>query len=174
MLPELYFVNTPYERVSRHLEILRRLGSSLDKTEEEPPRVLDFHLAPGHALAECTFCAFDEGEPGLLAKMCGLMLWLNLRVHTAFIYTLDNGSGVLEEGARPIALDTFLLSERHFGYERALSAKTQARLKQEIHNFLQGETTTAPWLSRARRRSLAALQIHDLRLKISRTMSARA
>ena len=119
VLPELYFVNTPYERVNRHLEILRRLGGSLDNTEAEPPRVLDFHLAPERTLVECTFCAFDEGEPGLLAKMCGLMLWLNLRVHTAFIYTLDNGSGVLEEGARPIALDTFLLSERHFGHDRA-------------------------------------------------------
>ena len=46
-----------------------------------------------------------------------------------------------------------------------LSAKTQDRLQQEIHNFLQGETTIAPWLSRARRRSLAALQIHELRLE---------
>ena len=168
VLPELYFVNTPYERVNRHLEILRRLGDSLDTTQEKPPRILDFYLAPERTLVECTectFCAFDEGEPGLLAKMCGLMLWLNLRVHTAFIYTLDNGSSVLAEGARPIALDTFLLSERHFGHDHAISAKTQARLQQEIHNFLQGETTMAPWLSRARRRSLAALEIHDLRLE---------
>ncbi len=164
-LPDIYFVNTPPERVNRHIEILRQLGDSLDVDSGDQARIIDFHRAPGRALDECTFCAFDEGEPGLLAKMCGLMLWLNLRVHTAFIYTLDTGSEVLREGARPIALDTFLISERHFGIDRALSHKTQNRLKQEIDGFFNGAEIASDWLSRARRRMLSPVQIHALRLE---------
>lgn len=174
VLPDIYFVNTPQARSQRHLELLERL--SLARSP-----LLDFHEAPGRPLTECTLCAFDESAPGLLAKMCGTMAALDLSIHTAFIYTLrletsaQDGSESAADGearlslapasqaaaGRAVALNTFLMSQSYFGHDRALTEKTQRRLKAELCRVLSGQSGVAALLARSRR-SLAPLQIHEM------------
>lgn len=179
VLPDIYFINTPEARSRRHMELLSRLGQS------KAAPLLDFYEAPGSPLTECTLCAFDEAAPGLLSKLCGTMAALDLSVHTAFIYTLRLGSGATQsdapgaesnaprgsglalapasqaEAGRAVALNTFLMSESYFGHDRALTPKTQRKLRLELCRVLSGQADVPALMARSRR-SLAPLQIREL------------
>ncbi len=179
VLPDIYFINTPADRSERHLELLGRLSSAHNAP------LLEFHEAQGSPLTECTLCAFDEAVPGLLAKLCGTMAALDLSVHTAFIYTLRLASpqpGAAPNGAqaaksplvlasasevgagRAVALNTFLMSESYFGHDRALTPKTQRKLKSELCRVLRDQAGVRK-LRAGGRRPFAPLQIHELQIE---------
>jgi len=164
VMPDVYFVNTPVSRSLRHLDLLRHLASvqgDANAPEKTPP-LLDFHVTGGQPLTETTFCAWDQGEPGLLSQLCGTMAALNLSVHTAFIYTLRDADGALGlQSDRDVALDTFLLSENYFGHDRAMTAKTHKKLKAELSRVLRGEVSVSQLLAKSRR-PFAPIVIHDL------------
>lgn len=164
VMPEMYWVNTPQSRMERHLEVLARIGRGECQTDG-PGCVFDFTAQPGTPLTELTFCSYDDAEPGLLAKLCGTMAGLNLRIHTAFIYTLHDEDGFFgAQAQRPIALDTFLLSQSYFGHDRVLTAKTKKSLSDELARVLRGENTVAYLLARRHRRPLTPLNIYDIAL----------
>jgi UTP:GlnB (protein PII) uridylyltransferase len=161
VMPDVYFVNTPAARSLRHLDLLRHLSTAHQGTALSTP-LLDFHVTPGQPLTETTFCAWDEGEPGLLSRLCGTMAALNLSIHTAFVYTVRDREGVLGlDPGRDIVLDTFLVSESYFGHDRAMTAKTHKKLKTELCRVLRGEVSVGQMLSR-KRRPFAPLHIHEL------------
>jgi type IV secretory pathway protease TraF len=175
VLPDIYFVNTPDERAERHEAMIARLqsnqsnigrgaGASANGEAENcgaSTPLLEFYSAPGLPLSECVLCAHDEDGPGLLSKLCGTMAALGLSIHTAFIYTLRDGSATASELERPIVLDTFLVSESYFGHDRALTLKTQKKLRAEMCRVLSGQASVPQLLFRARR-ALAPVEIHDL------------
>ena len=67
IMPDLYFINTPSTQMERHLALLRGL-----KGEQTCAISLDFHNTSG-TLTQLTVCAYDDAQPGLLAKVCGVL-----------------------------------------------------------------------------------------------------
>ena len=139
---------------------------ALSQPQEQP--LLLFHDTPGVGMSELTFCAWDSAAPGLLAQLCGTMAALKISIHTAFIYTFRDERNLLghfaaPDAARSIALDTFLISESHFRHDRALGNKNKKRLQSELSAVLRGESSVRGLLQKARLRSFAPLEIHELR-----------
>jgi UTP:GlnB (protein PII) uridylyltransferase len=152
VMPDLYFINTPAARMQRHLELLRRLPDEM--------LLLDFDRPLGTLLTELTLCAYDDCEPGLLAKVCGTLSALRVDIHTAFIYTVrdtlhEQYKGEVPQSAqepRWIVFDTFLLTEPYQGYDRPLSTETMRRVRHELTRVLEGQSTVEQLVSRARQR----------------------
>jgi UTP:GlnB (protein PII) uridylyltransferase len=158
VMPEMYFVNTPITRMRRHYELLTQLGSA-GSTLELQPQI-------GAPLSEMNFAAYDDSEPGLLAKLCGTLSALQLSIHTAFIYTFrDEESTFGLDPQRWVALDTFLISENYRGFDRTPTAPTEKKLRQELARVLLNETTVAQLLSKARRRPFAPLNIYEIAME---------
>jgi [protein-PII] uridylyltransferase len=158
VMPEMYGVNTPLTRMARHRDIIARMVSE--------GSTLEFFTVPGRALTEMTLCAYDDAEPGLLSKLCGTLSALHLEIHTAFIYTFrDEQSTFDADPARPIALDTFLITENYKGYDRPVSPETEQAVRLELSRVQSGQTTVAHLISRAQRRTLAPLNIYEIRIE---------
>lgn len=170
IMPDLYFVNTPQSHMNRHWVLLQRL--------EREKLVLDFHRHAGARLTDLTLCAFDDAEPGLLAKVSGTMSALGVSIRSVFAYALESeklaqllfqsSSRTIDElrtilGERTIVLITLILSEPLFGRERALSARLQNRAHHELNRVLDGETTVARLMAQKRRRPYPPLMVHEVR-----------
>jgi UTP:GlnB (protein PII) uridylyltransferase len=155
VMPEMYFVNTPITRMRRHVEILQQLGRN--------GSTLELHPQIGAPLSEMTFVAYDDSEPGLLAKLCGTLSGQQLSIHTAFIYTFrDTQSTFGLDPNRWVALDTFLVSENYRGLDRTPTAHSEKKLRQDLARVLLNEITIAQLLSKARRRPFAPLNIYEI------------
>lgn len=128
-LPDFYFVNTPISRMRRHLQMIGALA--------EIPLRLDFHQPPSALFTELTLCAGDDAAPGLLSKVAGTLSYLKINIDTAWIHTLRDPNHI--ESGRRVVLDTLILSEMGRGASRALSEKTQAKVRQTLTPVLRGE-----------------------------------
>ncbi|HEX9995609.1 MAG TPA: hypothetical protein VGB45_00575 [Abditibacterium sp.] len=150
-LPDFYFVNAPISRMRRHLALIRQLP--------QRPVIVDFHRPPGANFTELTLCAQDEAQPGLLSKVAGTLAALKINIHTAWIHTLTDPHQ--SQDKRRVVLDTLILSEPHFGRNRPLSAKTQARVSATLTEMLGGENVHKLML-RSLRSARGTLRISDL------------
>lgn len=138
-LPDFYFVNTPRSRMRRHLELLRALPAR--------PLQIEFHRPPEAQFTELMLCAYDQTQPGLLARVAGALAALKVNVHTAWIHTLRDPHGADQAGA--VVLNTLITSENYFRRTRPLSAKTREEVAALLRELLQSDTplaseTTAP------------------------------
>lgn len=156
IMPDLYFINTPATQMERHLALLRMLKSEGKKADT---LTLDFHNAPG-TLTQLTVCAYDDANPGLLAKVCGALAAHRISIHTAFVFTagsnaldaaLCRSTGANQAAQRGIVLDTLFLSEPYGRRGRALSAATTARVRADITRVLRGEVEPDSLLARTAR-----------------------
>ncbi len=143
-LPDFFFVNTPISRMRRHLQMIGALSQT--------PLLLDFHQPPSALFTEMTLCTSDDAAPGLLSKVAGALSHLKINIDTAWIHTLRDPNQI--ESGRRIALDTLILSETGRGASRALSAKTQAKVRQTLTPVLSGEISVEslvgkPWFPAA-------------------------
>lgn len=159
-MPDLYFINTKVAQMKRHLQLLSHLPHE--------KLVVDFDRPVGTLLTELTLCAYDDCEPGLLAKVCGTLCALRVDIHTAFIYTvrdtlhnqyLGDGSQTHQGSREPrrIAFDSFLLTEPYRGHDGPLSDTTMQRVRYELTRVLEGQITTEQLLTRARHRARPAI-----------------
>jgi len=148
-MPDLYFVNTPRARMRRDWE-------SLERVQADGPDFA-FYRPPQATLTEFTICAYDEAQPGLLAKVSGALLALNLNVHTAFLYTLPDA----HTPARRMVLATFLLGETYRGRPKPLEAGTEEQTRRVLDAVLRGHTDVRDLLGR-RWRPEAPLEIRAL------------
>jgi [protein-PII] uridylyltransferase len=103
-LPAAYVLNTPLPTVAAHLKFLEQL----------PTEKLIVDFAPesrGH-FTEATVVTYDDAEPGLLSKICGVVHALSAEVLAAHAYTLHVTSslGGDHPPGRAIVLDRLSLS----------------------------------------------------------------
>ncbi len=126
-LPAGYILNTPLDEIALHLQLIRRLDAE--------GVVLDVFNRPGDDFTELTICAYDDPQPGMLAKITGVLFGCGTDIHKAQVYTV--------EGRRPVALDTLWvrssghpLSDARAGkVKRALQAVLSGR--QEVEGYLK-------------------------------------
>jgi [protein-PII] uridylyltransferase len=159
IMPDLYFINTPASQMQRHLDLLQQI--------EAQPITLHFHRPGASPLTELTVCAYDDTEPGLLAKVCGTLSAHRVNIHTAYIFTasseaLDSALCRPIQPARNIVLDTLLVSEPYGRRERALTNGTIARVHNDLTRVLNSEVTTAQLLMKATRRPYPAVQTYEI------------
>lgn len=158
IFPDSYFVNTPGSERVRHCRMLRSL--------REGDVQMEFHHHATGRFTELTLCAFDDHEPGLLAKVSGALSSLGIDVRTAFIYTIeakDVGEYSPADEGRRIAFDILFLSRRRYRkHDRALSEEAVQRTREALQSVLSGTKSVAFSLRRTLRRPAPPLRIDDL------------
>ncbi len=94
-LPASYVLNTPLPTVATHLKFLDQLP--------QEKLIVDFYQNPRDPFTEMTIISYDEPQPGLLSKICGVVYAAGAEIYMAQVFTLRGsglGSGVagLESG----------------------------------------------------------------------------
>lgn len=134
-LPDFYFVNTPLSRMRRHLELLRALPQT--------PLQIEFHRPAGAQFTEMMLCGYDAAQPGLLARIAGVLADLRVNVHTAWIHTLRDPHGAGAPNAE-VVLDTLITSENYLRRTRPLTHKTEASLAEALRALIEHPAVPAP------------------------------
>jgi [protein-PII] uridylyltransferase len=118
LLPPAYFLNTPMELVSLHMEMLSKLLSS------EGPLI---EVVEREGMSEIVICAFDDPVPGLLSKITGTLYAGDVDIYTVYAYTLNSDFG-------RIALDSIWASYKG----RALSGYKARKAVDALEDVLRG------------------------------------
>lgn len=79
-LPAAYVLNTPLPTMATHLKFLDQLP--------EEKLIVDFYPLQGRSFAEMTIVAYDDADPGLLSKICGVVHAGGADILAAHVYTL--------------------------------------------------------------------------------------
>jgi [protein-PII] uridylyltransferase len=125
-MPASYVLNTPLDEIAFHIQLLSRL--------EEEKVVLDIYNRPGDDFSELTVCTYDDPQPGLLAKITGVLYGCNADIQKAQVFTM--------ESARPIVLDTLWL--RSAGMQ--VSENRAHRVRSALKEVLTGSRSVEQFL----------------------------
>jgi [protein-PII] uridylyltransferase len=128
-MPAGYVLNTPLQEIAFHLQLLERL--------ESEKVVLDIYNRPGDDYTELTLCAFDDPEPGLLAKITGVLYGCNADIHKAQAFTIEK--------EKPVVLDTLWV--RSNGDQ--LSENRARRIRTALKDVLTGSQPLGEFLLKA-------------------------
>jgi [protein-PII] uridylyltransferase len=126
-MPASYVLNTPLDEISFHLQIL-------DKLETEA-LVLDIYNRPGDDYSELTVCTHDDPQPGMLAKITGVLYGSNVDIHKAQAFTLEK--------EKPVVLDTLWIRSNGMQISENKARRIRANLQEvlagarSIEQFLQ-------------------------------------
>jgi hypothetical protein len=93
-------LNTPLPNIATHLKFLDQLP--------QEKVIVDFYQNPRDPFTEMSVVAYDEPQPGLLSKICGVVYAAGMDIHMAQVFTLFS-----QEGTRDAAAVGRLLSARH-------------------------------------------------------------
>ena len=97
-LPASYVLNTPLETVAIHLRLLEQLP--------QERVIVDFHQNPRDIWTEMSVVAYDDPEPGLLSKICGVVYASGLDIKMAQVFTIaDWRKNPSTVGSQPLAVD---------------------------------------------------------------------
>lgn len=130
-MPATYLLNTPQEQIGLHI---RMVQEALQGTPQ-----LAFQTAPDASVTELTVCAIDDPEPGLLAKIAGVLYAAQVAVHAANVFT--------RSGEIKVALDTLWVDYRG----RPIPPAKRAEIEENMRAVLLGETSVTDLLQRRRR-----------------------
>jgi [protein-PII] uridylyltransferase len=89
-MPASYILNTPLDEIAFHIKLLAGLAAE--------QVVLDLYNRPGDDYSELTVCAYDDPQPGMLAKITGVLYGCDADIQKAQVFTLNM--------ERPVVLDT--------------------------------------------------------------------
>jgi [protein-PII] uridylyltransferase len=177
-MPSAYLLNTPPSVMALHLDLVTRLEASsraADPTDPFAARrpVVDMRnpapaaegAAPGAmtaatgAVTDLTVVAWDDPQPGLLAKITGVLLAYDINIHGVQAFTRDfsaghlghgeeDGSGDGDSAAAPrrVVIDTLSVDHR----DRPLPALKRADVEEALVRVLSGEQELSDLLSRRR------------------------
>ncbi len=138
-MPAAYLLATPLPVMAQHVHMVTRLL----ETGGRP--VVDLRTpAPGADTTDMIVVAYDDPTPGLLAKITGVLLAYDVRVHTVQAFTR-------EEDGRRIVLDTLSVNY----HDRALPPLKRADVAEAVTRVLAEETTLADLLKRRGRADAA-------------------
>lgn len=130
-MPAHYLLNQSLKQIALHIGFVRRVR------EGQP--VVDFFGERDATYSELTVCAFDDPQPGLLAKITGALAAADVNVHAAQVVTRSTA-------VDSIALDTLLVDSRG----RQLSPGKRREVATNLVAVLSGATTVETLLSRRR------------------------
>ena len=82
-LPTQYLLNTPLEEMYLHIAMIDRLRETFQP-------IVDFKHEFGTDFTELTIVAYDDPDPGLLAKITGVLYAHDVNVHVAQVFTRDS------------------------------------------------------------------------------------
>jgi UTP:GlnB (protein PII) uridylyltransferase len=99
-LPASYVLNTPLPTIATHLRFLDQLP--------QEKVIVDFYQNPRDLFTEMSVVAYDEPQPGLLSKICGVVYAAGMDIHMAQVFTLFS-----QEGTYDAAAVGRVLSARH-------------------------------------------------------------
>jgi [protein-PII] uridylyltransferase len=127
-MPPHYLLNHSMQQIALHIRFIQRV--------REGHPVVDFHDERDATYTELTICAIDDPQPGLLAKIAGVLFAASLEVHSAKVITrvtpIDR-----------IALDTLWVDYRgrqlSAGKRREVATNLSAILTgtQSVHEILE-------------------------------------
>ena len=148
-LPASYVLNTPLETVAIHLRLLEQLP--------QERVIVDFYQNPRDNWTEMSVVAYDDPEPGLLSKICGVVYASGLDIKMAQVFTVSdwrNPSAIDREQAEVAKPNTdatsstrsdenpphIVLDLLHVSRAgRPLSSSQNAKLATQIREVLLGE-----------------------------------
>jgi len=133
-MPAHYVLNTSLEEIALHIGLIREARNG--KT------TISFHDDRMATYTEVTICTMDDPQPGLLAKIAGVLYAADLTVHAAQVLTRVTDS-------ERIALDTLCVD---FRGGRLDSAK-RVEIERNLRAVLTGQASVEDILSRRRRLS---------------------
>ncbi len=120
-MPPYYLLNHSLTQIALHINFVRQV--------REGHSVVDFSDEPESTFTEMTVCTFDDPQPGLLAKIAGVLYACDIDVHSTQVMTR------VTERDR-IALDTLLIDYRG----RQLSSGKRREISNHLIAVLKGET----------------------------------
>ena len=133
-MPASYVLNTPIDEITFHLQLLKRLDAERI--------VLDIYNRPGDDYSELTVCTHDDPQPGMLAKITGVLYACDSDIHKAQVFTLEKED--------PVVLDTLWVRSGGMQLSENRAARVRAGLKhvlsgsKPIDDFLRGAGKQAP------------------------------
>jgi [protein-PII] uridylyltransferase len=127
-MPAGYILNTPLDEIAFHIKLLARL--------DEEGVVLDLYNRPGDDYSELTVCAYDDPQPGKLAKIAGVLYGCGADIHRAQVFTMRS--------ARSVVLDTIWIRSGGMQVSEARGRRILHTLREvliggrSLENFLRG------------------------------------
>ena len=121
-------------------------------------RMIEFLRPRGSLLTEISLCAYDDAQPGLLAKISGTLAALGVNVQTASVYTVPNP----QTPEALIILDTLLLSEAYRGHDRKLPQSREEEIRRVLTQVIDGQITVPQLFSKSPRRLRWPLRVHEI------------
>jgi len=131
-LPAHYLLNTPLEEMYLHIAMIGRLRGTFQP-------IVDFRHEYGSEYTEVTLCAYDDPQPGLLAKISGVLYAHDINLHVAQVFT--------REGSVRIAIDTLWVDF----HGRPLSSTKKAEVQESLRGVLGGKMLLADLLERKKK-----------------------
>ncbi len=131
-LPAAYILNTPLPTMATHLKFLDQLP--------DEKLIVDFYPLQGPSYAEMTVVAYDDAEPGLLSKICGVVHAGGADILNAQVYTL-NGPTLNSKwmhGAPVYGRDVVLDRLHLVSGGRSLGSSQTARIAAQLREVLLG------------------------------------
>ena len=130
-MPPNYLLSQSQKQMAMHIGFVKRVR------EGEP--VVDFLDERASTFTELTVCTYDDPQPGLLAKIAGVLYAADLNVHNSEVITRRTKRDT-------IALDTLWADYRG----RQLTAGKHREVTANLTKVLKGELTVAEILARKR------------------------
>ncbi len=131
-LPAAYILNTPLPTMATHLKFLDQLP--------DEKLIVDFYPIQGPSYAEMTVVAYDDADPGVLSKICGVVHAGGADILNAHVYTLcgpDLNSKWMT-GAPVYGRDVVLDRLHLVSAGRSLSSSQTARIAANLREVLLG------------------------------------
>src|SRR5437867_5323192 len=144
-MPASYVLNAPLDEIAFHIQLLRRLA--------QEKVVLDTYNRPGDDFSELTVCTYDDPQPGMLAKITGVLYGCDANIHKAQVFTM--------ESERPVVLDTLWI--RSGGMQ--LSENRAQRVESGLREILIGSRTVDQFLKSAGKNPPSAIPLESVELR---------
>jgi [protein-PII] uridylyltransferase len=144
-MPASYILNTPLDEIVLHVHLLNRL--------EAEKVVLDIYNRPGEDFSELTVCTFDEPQPGLLAKITGVLYGCDSDIVRAQVFTMKKEP--------PVVLDTLWI--RASGTQ--VSENRARRIQSALKDILMGSRTVEQFLRAAGKHPPGGILLESLELR---------
>ena len=144
-MPASYVLNTPLDEIVFHIQLLERLDTE--------GVVLDIYNRPGDDYSELTVCTHDDPQPGMLAKITGVLYACDSDIQKAQVFTLEK--------PRPVVLDTLWV--RSGG--TPLSENRAARVRAGLKNVLSGAVAVDEFLKKAGKSTPESIVLDSIELR---------
>lgn len=164
-LPAGYVLNTPLPTIATHLKFLDQLPKE--------KLIVDFYADERGTSTEMTIVTYDDAEPGLLSKICGVVNAIGAEILTAHVFTLRHidtkqrkTREVAAEGAKIVTKTRkprtpardIVLDRLHLVYKgRALPESRCARLAATLREVLVGRKSVEEVLKAAGKETTSSI-----------------